>query len=170
MRTVNEEESRPLTEDIEDIEAPYYRGCRGYISKGLTEDIEDIEGFHHLDAKHQSTSPRSIPTKEEQQLPDTLEDCQLEVVRLRKHISSLGPRERSGSIDILHDPTRRSRLEYTIHDETLETFWHRALWLVGLLVLQSTSSFILEAFGTMVIIYLLLYIHYFILYYIYVII
>eukprot|EP00929_Paragymnodinium_shiwhaense_P109448 TRINITY_DN75872_c0_g1_i1.p1 TRINITY_DN75872_c0_g1~~TRINITY_DN75872_c0_g1_i1.p1 ORF type:complete len:302 (-),score=30.65 TRINITY_DN75872_c0_g1_i1:402-1307(-) len=70
-----------------------------------------------------------------------------EVRRLRKHLDE---RERNGfdgfdGFDRQRSVERSHNLEKG-DEETLHNFWHRAGWLVALLMFQSTSSFILERF------------------------
>lgn len=72
-----------------------------------------------------------------------------EVRRLRKHLEERdgpGSFEKTGSFERQWSNGSIENRSSVDNEESLHNFWHRAGWLVALLMFQSTSSFILERF------------------------
>uniref|UniRef100_A0A0G4I7Z3 SLC41A/MgtE integral membrane domain-containing protein n=1 Tax=Chromera velia CCMP2878 TaxID=1169474 RepID=A0A0G4I7Z3_9ALVE len=83
-------------------------------------------------------------------LPTDLGACHKEILALRERLRLSQQLKRSYTLDIRNDATKRPRFEMEGDDASVENFWHRTGWLVGLLIIQSISSFILKAFDSVV--------------------
>ena len=120
--------------------------------------IQELEA--ELRASHEETNTLRVRLQEQPLLKDHDEE---ELTDLKDHdelgdLSSLPqnappriPGERRGSVGSASSLLSGSDLSISEEEaESLARFWPRACWLVGLLLVQSVSSFILKAFHDMI--------------------